>query len=302
MLQELRRADADPADLRARLSGSVVAARQAQARRRHPGRALGAVRPAARAGERLQRAERSRRAAPPLRAAGAAARRRRCGGAAPGRGLHPGARVRHAGHRRRGAGGRPAADGPRGPGAHSRRRPVSHAAARMISRLEVGIALRYLRSRRSSRLLSLITVIAVGGVTVGVMALVVVLGVMNGLQADLRDKILVANPHLRVLTYGEGLRLDDWRKALGEVRRAPGVDAAAPFVLTQGLISAGHDYAEGVIVYGVDPDTGRRAVTSFARHFTRGDLTFKATHADVEGGIALRTPPPSHAPPFPGVR
>jgi len=157
------------------------------------------------------------------------------------------------------------------------------------SPLEMRIALRYLRSRRTSRLLSLITVIAVGGVTVGVMALVVVLGVMNGLQADLRDKILVANPHLRVLTYGEGLRLDDWRKVLGEVRRTPGVEAAAPFVLTQGLISAGHDYAEGVIVYGVDADTGKRAVTSFARHMTKGDLTFKATHADVEGGIALGT-------------
>ena len=170
----------------------------------------------------------------------------------------------------------------------------------MISRFELHIALRYLRSRRASRLLSLITVIAVGGVTVGVMALVVVLGVMNGLQADLRDKILVANPHLRVLTYGEGLRLDDWRKVLGEVRRAPGVDAAAPFVLTQGLISAGHDYAEGVIVYGVDPDTGGRAVTSFARHFTRGDLAFKATHADVEGGIALGTRLASKLTAFPG--
>src|SRR2546426_7075132 len=76
----------------------------------------------------------------------------------------------------------------------------------MISRFELHIALRYLRSRRASRLLSLITVIAVGGVTVGVMALVVVLGVMNGLQTDLRDKILVANPHLRVLTYGDGAR------------------------------------------------------------------------------------------------
>jgi lipoprotein-releasing system permease protein len=170
----------------------------------------------------------------------------------------------------------------------------------MISRLELGITLRYLRSRRSSRLLSLITVIAVGGVTVGVMALVVVLGVMNGLQADLRDKILVANPHLRVLTYGEGLRLDDWRKALGEVRRSPGVEAAAPFVLTQGLISAGHDYAEGVVVYGVEPDTGGRAVTSFAGHFTKGDLTFKTAHADVEGGIALGARLASKLTAFPG--
>src|SRR2546427_2562333 len=169
-----------------------------------------------------------------------------------------------------------------------------------LDRLELLITLRYLRSRRASRLLSLITVIAVGGVTVGVMALVVVLGVMNGLQADLRDKILVANPHVRVLTYGEGLRLDDWRKVLGEVRGTPGVEAAAPFVLTQGLISAGHDYAEGVIVYGVEPDTGHHAVTSFARHFTRGDLTFKTTHADVEGGVALGTRLASKLTAFPG--
>ena len=153
--------------------------------------------------------------------------------------------------------------------------------------LESRIALRYLKSRRSSRLLSLITVIAVGGVTVGVMALVIVLGVMNGLQADLRDKILVANPHLRVLTYGEGLRLDDWRRVLDSVRHTPGVEAASPFVLTQGLVSAGHDYTEGVIVLGVAPDTGRRAVTTLASHFTKGDLTFRTTQPGVDGGIAI---------------
>jgi lipoprotein-releasing system permease protein len=169
------------------------------------------------------------------------------------------------------------------------------------SALDLRITLRYLRSRRSSRLLSLITVIAVGGVTVGVMALVVVLGVMNGLQADLRDKILVANPHLRVLTYGEGLRLDDWSKVLHEVRRTAGVEAAVPFVLSQGLISAGHDYAEGVIVYGVEPDTGSRAVTTFARHFTKGDLSFRASRSDVEGGIALGTRLAAKLSAFPGT-
>lgn len=155
------------------------------------------------------------------------------------------------------------------------------------SRLDLRIAMRYLRSRRSSRLLSLITVIAVGGVTVGVMALVIVLGVMNGMQNDLREKILVVNPHLRVLTYGEGLRLDDWRSVLDTVKRTKGVVAAAPFVLTQGLISAGHDYAEGVAVVGVETDTGTRAVTSLPRHLTKGDLTFRTTQAGVEGGVAI---------------
>jgi lipoprotein-releasing system permease protein len=157
------------------------------------------------------------------------------------------------------------------------------------SRLDLRVAMRYLRSRRSSRLLSLITVIAVGGVTVGVMALVIVLGVMNGMQNDLREKILVVNPHLRVLTYGEGLRLDDWPSVLAKVQRAPGVEAAAPFVMTQGLISAGHDYAEGVMVIGVESDTGRRAVTSLPHYFTKGDLTFRATRHDVEAGVAIGT-------------
>jgi lipoprotein-releasing system permease protein len=168
------------------------------------------------------------------------------------------------------------------------------------SPLERQIALRYLRSHRTSRLVSLITLIAVGGVTVGVMALVLVLGVMNGLQSDLRDKILVANPHLRVLTYGEGLRLDAWRHIRDEVAHTPGVVAVAPFVMTQGLITAGHDYAEGVIVLGVDADTGTRAVTSFARHFVKGDLLFRPTRSDVEGGIALGTRLANKLSAFPG--
>ena len=157
------------------------------------------------------------------------------------------------------------------------------------SALDMRIAMRYLRSRRSSRLLSFITVIAVGGVTVGVATLVIVLGVMNGMQTDLREKILVVNPHLRILTYGEGLRLDDWRSVLDTVRREKGVVAAAPFVLSQGLISAGHDYAEGVAVVGVESDTGSRAVTSLPRHLTKGDLTFRTTQPGVEGGIAIGT-------------
>jgi len=156
-----------------------------------------------------------------------------------------------------------------------------------MRRVEWWIAGRYLRSRRSSRFVSLITLIAIAGVTLGVTALIVVIGVMSGLQKDLREKILIANPHLRVLTYGEGLRVDDWRRVLGVVRSESAVVAAAPFVLSQGLLSAGHDYAEGVVVLGTDPDTGRAAVTGLARTFVSGDLRFRTRLADVDGGVVL---------------
>jgi len=156
-----------------------------------------------------------------------------------------------------------------------------------VSRLDYRIASRYLRSRRSSRLVSLITIIAAGGVTVGVMALIIVMGVMNGLQNELREKILVASPHLRVLTYGRGLRIDDWEQVQDSVRAHPDVVSVAPFVLSKGLLSAGADFVEGVYVLGVESDTGTMAVTDLPRHFLSGDLGFQTTLEGVEGGIIL---------------
>ncbi len=153
--------------------------------------------------------------------------------------------------------------------------------------IEWRIAARYLRSRRSSRLVSLITLIATGGVAVGVTDLVVVMGVMAGLQAELREKILVASPHLRVLTFGSGLRVDDWRVALEMIREHPDVEAAAPFVITQGQVRAGADYTEGVRVLGMEADTGRMSVTPLPRHFVSGDLGFATARDAVDGGIVV---------------
>jgi lipoprotein-releasing system permease protein len=160
---------------------------------------------------------------------------------------------------------------------------------RWPSKLEWRIARRYLRSRRGARTASLNTVISTGGVAVGVTALIVVLGVMNGLRNDLRERILVANPHLRVLTYGAGLRVDDWQQALDSIRKEPGVVAAAPEVISQAGITAGQDYGEGVNLLGFDPDTGTMSVTSLPKAIEKGDLSFKPTKPGVDGGILLGT-------------
>src|SRR5688500_17416662 len=132
-----------------------------------------------------------------------------------------------------------------------------------MNRLELAIAWRYLRSRRGSRLLSLISIIAIGGVMVGVSALILIIGVMNGLQKDLREKILIGSPDVRVLTYGEDLAMPAWDSVLTMVQQVPGVIAAAPFVHTQAGISKGTNYAEGAYVMGILPaDSGLREVTS----------------------------------------
>jgi lipoprotein-releasing system permease protein len=137
-------------------------------------------------------------------------------------------------------------------------------------------------------------------VAVGVTALIVVLGVMNGLRDDLRERILVANPHLRVLTFGSGLRLDDWQSVLAEIRKDPGVIAAAPEVISQAGITAGQDYGEGVNLVGFDPDTGTMSVTSLPEAITKGDLSFKTDKPGVDGGILLGSRLASRLSVYPG--
>ncbi|HEY3013316.1 MAG TPA: FtsX-like permease family protein [Gemmatimonadales bacterium] len=188
-------------------------------------------------------------------------------------------------------------------GARSRLRDAWREVAatfRRPSKLEWRIARRYLRSRRNSRTASLNTVISTGGVAVGVTALIVVLGVMNGLRDDLRERILVANPHLRILTFGSGLRLDDWRSVLKRIRQEPGVIAASPEVISQAGITAGQDYGEGVNLLGFDPDTGARSVTSLPQSITKGDLSFKTTKPGVDGGVLLGSRLASRLSVYPG--
>ena len=151
-------------------------------------------------------------------------------------------------------------------------------------RLEIAIAWRYLRSRRGSQLLSLISIIAMGGVVVGVSALILVLGVMNGLQKDLRDKILIGSPDLRVLTVGDDLTMTDWEATLTKVRRQAGVVSAEPFVLKDALITKGNDYAEPVKVVGLPAAVpGSPDVTQIRQYARSGDFTFRAPDDSLKG-------------------
>ncbi|MGH7721079.1 MAG: FtsX-like permease family protein [Gemmatimonadaceae bacterium] len=169
-----------------------------------------------------------------------------------------------------------------------------------MTRLELSIAWRYLRSRSGSRWLSFISVIAIGGVVVGVSALIVTIGVMNGLQNDLREKILVGSPPIRVVTFGEDLVMSDWNATLEKVRRYPGIQAAAPFVLTQGLVSAGHDYVEGAMIQGIEPESREAAeVTDIRQYDSLGDFRFASSDGRVRGVVVgLRLAERFHV--FPG--
>lgn len=169
------------------------------------------------------------------------------------------------------------------------------------SALERRIALRYLRGQRGTRSASLQTMVAIGGIATGVMALVVVLGVMNGLRDDLRDRILIASPHIRVLKYGDALVVGDWEGALASVRSVPGVAAAAPEVITQSLVVNASGHPEAAKVAGLEPGVGSRDVVGLDSAIISGSFPDTAPLPDtLDGSVVLGSGLASRLSVYPG--
>ncbi len=142
--------------------------------------------------------------------------------------------------------------------------------------LEWYIARHYLSSARGGRLLSFITWIALGGVTVGVSALVIVIGVMTGMQEDLMSKILESSPHVLVLQHGNSLRMHDWPEVREAVKEVEGVSGVAPFVLTNVAISRA-GYTQAADLYGVSVDADGPPVTAMEARIQEGIHDLKPT-------------------------
>jgi len=155
------------------------------------------------------------------------------------------------------------------------------------------IARHYLGSSRGRGLLSLITWIALGGITVGVTALIVVTAVMAGMQEDLREKILESTPHIYVLQQGTALRMNDWEAVRDTIMAVDGVVGAAPFVLSQVVIRNQAGYPESAQLYGVSVDTMGTTATDMERQILQGILDLEPPESGVTpilmgGGLADR--------------
>src|SRR5215510_7248940 len=113
---------------------------------------------------------------------------------------------------------------------------------------ELHIALRYLLAKRKQAFISVISLISTLGVAVGVMAVIIALAIMTGLQQELRDRILGSNAHVYVF---KPTGITDYKSDVGKVRTIPHVLGAAPAVLGVALATAGTASAQ-VQVKGID--------------------------------------------------
>jgi lipoprotein-releasing system permease protein len=134
---------------------------------------------------------------------------------------------------------------------------------------ELFVGLRYLRAKRKSHFTTFISITSMVGIALGVAVLIVVLSVMNGFGAELRNRILGVASHLQI-TEGNNT-LSNWQQVSAGIDGTPHVLAAAPFVLGQGMLSY-NSAATGTLVRGIVP-ADEVKVAEFADKMKVGKLS-----------------------------
>jgi lipoprotein-releasing system permease protein len=152
----------------------------------------------------------------------------------------------------------------------------------MSQPFELEIALRYLVAKRKQAFISLISLISILGVVVGVMALVIALALMTGLQGELRDRILGSNAHVYVWKKGG---LADYRLETDRLRALPHVTGAAPAVIGK-AIAISQSGEAFVTIKGVDPAL-EPSVTDIRSAMRSGSLEALNHGEDARPGIAI---------------
>jgi lipoprotein-releasing system permease protein len=157
----------------------------------------------------------------------------------------------------------------------------------MLNSLPLFIGLRYVRARSHKFFVSFITWVSLLCVCLGVTALIVILSVMNGLEAELRDRLLALSAHARIFVPPQAAGTPDWNALATSVRQAPGVTGVAPFIELEALAVRKPDMLP-VRLRGIDP-AHEGEVARITKAMVDGklsDLTGGSDRVIVGGGIA----------------
>ncbi|MDD5066708.1 MAG: ABC transporter permease [bacterium] len=123
-----------------------------------------------------------------------------------------------------------------------------------MKKLELFIAMRYFRSKKSSKFVSVISLISILGIAIGVMALIVVLSVMNGFQNTIREKIINTGFHVYVTSYGRSSLIYDYDDLARKIAKNKDVTVATPFFKGQVIIKSTMQRIMGIDFHGLEPD------------------------------------------------
>ena len=149
--------------------------------------------------------------------------------------------------------------------------------------LELRVGLRYLRAKRKQAFVSVISAFGVLGVMLGVMTLIIVLGVMNGFERDLKDKILGTVSHIVVMNNSTR-SITDWAQVMDRIKLIDGINAVTPYIYGQAMLSS-RGRVRGVVVRGIDPKSAPQVI-SISKYMEKGSLQELApANGDINGVI-----------------
>ncbi|MFQ5661594.1 MAG: lipoprotein-releasing ABC transporter permease subunit [Gammaproteobacteria bacterium] len=138
----------------------------------------------------------------------------------------------------------------------------------MFKPFELFIGLRYLRAKRRNHFISFISLSSILGVTLGVMAVITVLSVMNGFEKEMTDRTLGMVSHATVVEQGGYLK--DWRSIAEKIEQHPGITGVAPYFRAEGML-AHNKRVNGTVVRGILPEEESR-VSVIANRMIMGDF------------------------------
>ncbi|MDZ7831200.1 MAG: lipoprotein-releasing ABC transporter permease subunit [Desulfobacterales bacterium] len=142
---------------------------------------------------------------------------------------------------------------------------------------EYFIGARYLRSRQKQAFISFITFLSVAGVTVGVMALIIVIAVMSGAESYFKKQILGVESHVIVRKHNGPI--DNYQNIIKELEQIPEITSAAPFVYTQVMLRAPGGLS-GAILRGLDPSAKGNPIKGYDRKALKQKLTPQQSAGD----------------------
>lgn len=121
-------------------------------------------------------------------------------------------------------------------------------------KLEFFVSLRYLRSKKHNRFISVITVISIFGIAIGIMALITVLSVMNGFQNTIREKIINTGFHIYLTSYGKSSIVRNYSYMIRKIKENNIGDVVTPFFKGQVIIKSTMQRIMGIDFFGVEKD------------------------------------------------
>ncbi len=149
----------------------------------------------------------------------------------------------------------------------------------MIMAYEYLIAKSYLVQKKETGFITLITYISIAGLAIGIASLILTLGVLNGFENAVKNKVIGFQAHLKLYSYRGGIR--NAEEELAKIREYEEVEAVSPYIEKECIIRF-DPVSDGVLIRGIDPEQFNRLI-DIRSYITEGEFEFSMNEDDVSG-------------------